>query len=136
MQEVVRFHSISKNIVTDKDPISTSNFWQSLQRTLGVELSLSTAYHPQTDGQIEMVNRVLEDLLRAYVIDFGGSLVDHLHLMEFTYNITFQSAIGMAPFEDLYGRPCNTPSCWWKAEEQLLLGSDMIKETLEKIDIT
>ena len=93
------------------------------------------AYHPLTDGQTERVNRVLEDLLRACMLDFGGSWADHLHLMEFTYNNSYQSTIGMSPFEALYGRPCNTPICWWEAGEKLLLGPDMIRETSEKVDI-
>ena len=78
---------------------------------------------------------MLEDLLRACIIDFGGSWADHIHLVEFTYNNSYQSTIGMASFEALYGRPCNTPSCWWEAGERLLLGSKMIRETSEKIEI-
>ncbi|MDQ4224901.1 hypothetical protein RBK84_10955, partial [Pseudomonas aeruginosa] len=113
----------------------TSEIWQSLQKTLGMDLSLSTAYHPQTNGQMEGVKRVLEDLLRACMLDFGGLWTDHLHLVEFSYNNSYQSTIGMAPFDALYGRPCNTPVCWWEAGEKLLLGPDMIRETTEKVDV-
>ena len=73
VKEVVRLHGIPKSIVSDRDPLFTSRFWQSMQTVLGTELSLGTAYHPQTDGQTERVNRVLEDLLRACVINFGGT---------------------------------------------------------------
>lgn len=67
-----------------------------------MKLSLSMTYHPQTDGQMERVNRVLEDLLRACMIYIGGSWVDHLYLVELAYNNSYQSTIGMTPFEALY----------------------------------
>ena len=70
---VVLFHGIPKSIVSDRDPLFTCGFWKSLQKALGTELCLSMAYHPQTDGQTERVNQVLGDLLRACVLDFGGS---------------------------------------------------------------
>ena len=66
------------------------------------------------------MNRVLEDLLRACILDFGGSWDDHLHLVEFAYNNSYQSSIGMAPFEAFYGRPCNSPSCWLETGETFL----------------
>ncbi|MDQ4226080.1 hypothetical protein RBK84_16950, partial [Pseudomonas aeruginosa] len=109
--------------------------WQSLHMALGTELNLSTVNHPQTEGQTECVNRVLEDLLRACIIDFGGSWEDHLPLVEFAYNNSFQSSIGMAPFEALYGRPCKSPSCWSETTDRLILGPDMIRETSEKVDL-
>ena len=111
MKEVVRLHGIPKTIVSDRDTIFTSRFWKSFQEAMGSELCLSTAYHPQSDGQTEVVNKVLEDLLRACTLDFGGNWEDHLHLAEFTYNNSYQSTIGMAPFEALYGKPCLSPIC-------------------------
>ena len=78
----------------------------SLQKALGTKLNFSTAYHPQSDGQTERVNQTVEDLLRACVLDFGGSWEDHISLVEFSYNNSFQSSIGMASFEALYGRLC------------------------------
>lgn len=73
IKEIVRLHGISISIVSDRDPIFTSHFWEALQAELGTNLSLSTAYHPQTYGQTESVNRIFEDLLRACVLEFGGS---------------------------------------------------------------
>ena len=73
---------------------------------------MSTAFHPQTDGQIERVNRVIEDMLRACVLDFGGSWADYLTLAEFAYNNSYHASLGMAPYEALYGRPCRSPICW------------------------
>jgi hypothetical protein len=76
---------------------------------LGTSLIRSTAYHPQTDGQTERVNAVLEDMLRAYVLSSRGSWELWLPLVEFAYNNSYQESIKMAPFEALYGRKCRTP---------------------------
>ena len=135
MKEVVRLHGIPKTIVSDRDTIFTSRFWKSFQKAIGSELCLSTAYHPQSDGQTEVINKVLEDLLRACILDFGGNWEDHLHLAEFTYNNSYQSTIGMAPFEALYGKPCLSPICWVEAGEKAVLGPEYIKETTEKIEL-
>ena len=135
MKWIVRFHGVPKSIVSDRDPLFTSGFWKSLQEALGTELCLSTTYHPQTDGQTETINRVLEDLLRACVLDFEGSWEDHLHLVEFAYNNSYQSSIGMAPYEALYGRPCNSPACWLETGDKLILGPKMIREISDYIMI-
>ena len=79
---------------------------------MGTQLAMSTAYHPQTDGQTERVNQMLEDMLRACVLDSGKSWEDHLPYVEFAHNNSFQASIGMAPFEALYGRPCRSPVLW------------------------
>ena len=97
-------------------------------------MNFSTAYHPQTGGQTERVNRILEDLLRACILDFGGSWEDHLHLVEFSYNNSYQASIQMAPFEALYGRPCKSPACWIESGDRLVLGPDMIREAANKVD--
>ncbi|KAM2075136.1 hypothetical protein ACFX1T_038066 [Malus domestica] len=74
-------------------------------------------------------------MLRACVIDFKGNWCDYLPLVEFSYNNSYQSSIGMAPFEALYGRPCRSPLCWAEAEDFSLLGPELIQETNEKIKI-
>ena len=135
MKEIVRLHGIPTSIVSDRDTIFTSRFWEALQRTLGTRLNFSTAYHPQTDGQTERVNRILEDLLRACILDFGGSWEDHLHLVEFSYNNSYQASIQMAPYEALYGRPCKAPACWVESGNKLVLGPDMILEATAKVEL-
>ncbi|KAL5547178.1 hypothetical protein UlMin_006865 [Ulmus minor] len=115
---IVRLHGVPITIVSDRDPRFTSRFWKSLQKTLGTELHFSTAFHPQTDGQSERVIQILEDMLRAYIIDFKGSWDLDLSLVEFAYNNSYQSSIGMAPYEALYGRPCRSPLCWLEKGEQ------------------
>ncbi|GJU75056.1 putative reverse transcriptase domain-containing protein [Tanacetum coccineum] len=86
-----------------------SNFWRSLQKALGTSLDMSTAYHPQTDGQSERTIQTLEDMLRACVIDFGNGWVKHLPLVKFSYNNSYHASIKAAPFEALYGRKCRSP---------------------------
>ncbi|KAD3642358.1 hypothetical protein E3N88_31582 [Mikania micrantha] len=105
-----------------RDSRFTSQFWKSFQKALGTRLNFSTAYHPQTDGQSERTIQTLEDMLRACVIDFGGSWDDHLPLMEFSYNNSYHSSIQTAPFEALYGRKCRTPVCWSEIGENQLSG--------------
>ena len=84
---------------------------------LGTRLDLSTAFHPQTDGQSERTIQVLEDMLRACVIEFGGQWDSFLPLAEFSYNNSYHSSIDMALFEALYGRRCRSPICWFDAFE-------------------
>ena len=71
---------------------------------MGTKLTFSTAYHPQTDGQFEHTIQTFEDMLRACVLDLGGKWDSHLRLIEFAYNNSYHSSIGMAPFESLYGQ--------------------------------
>ncbi|GJW70958.1 putative reverse transcriptase domain-containing protein [Tanacetum coccineum] len=82
LKEVVTRHGILVSIICDRDPRFASNFWRSLQNALGTNLDMSTAYHPQTDGQSERTIQTLEDMLRACAIDFGKGWVNHLPLTE------------------------------------------------------
>ncbi|GJX89166.1 reverse transcriptase domain-containing protein [Tanacetum coccineum] len=108
LKEVVTRYGIPVSIICDRDPRFTSNFWRSLQKTLGTNLDMNTAYHPQTDGQSEMTIQTLEDMLRACVIDFGKGWVNHLPLVKFSYNNSYYASIKAAPFEALYGRKCRS----------------------------
>ncbi|KAL0540359.1 hypothetical protein IC582_024596 [Cucumis melo] len=106
MTQIVRLHGVPVSIVSDRDARFTSKFWKGLQLALGTRLDFSIAFHPQTDGQTERLNQILEDMLRACVLEFSGSWDSHLHLMEFAYNNSYQATIGMAQFEALYGKCC------------------------------
>ncbi|KAL0546199.1 hypothetical protein IC582_016105 [Cucumis melo] len=99
----------------------------------GTRLDFSTAFHPQTSGQTERLNQVLEDMLRACALEFPGSWDSHLHLMEFAYNNSYQATIGMAPFEALYGKCCRSPVCWGEVGEQRLMGPELVQSTNEAI---
>ncbi|KAL0534339.1 hypothetical protein IC582_028629 [Cucumis melo] len=133
MSEIVRLHGVPVSIVSDRDARFTSKFWKSLQTAIGTRLDFSTAFHPQTDGQTERLNQVLEDMLRACALEFPGSWDSHLHLMEFAYNNSYQATIGMAPFEALYGKCCRSPVCWGEVGEQRLMGPELVQSTNEAI---
>ncbi|KAL4199083.1 hypothetical protein AMTRI_Chr03g49450 [Amborella trichopoda] len=102
IKEIVRLHGVPVSIVSDRDTRFTSKFWARLQSAMGTRLAFSTAFHPQTDGQSERTIQTLEDMLRACVINLTGSWDDHLPLIEFAYNNSFQASIQMAPYEALY----------------------------------
>nr|GEX29001.1 putative reverse transcriptase domain-containing protein [Tanacetum cinerariifolium] len=91
-------------------------------KALGTRLDLSTAYHPETDGQSERTIQTLKDMLRACAMDFGGNWGTHLPLVEFSYNNSYHSSIKCAPFKALYGRKCRTPIAWIEVGEGKLLG--------------
>nr|GFA89132.1 putative reverse transcriptase domain-containing protein [Tanacetum cinerariifolium] len=103
------------------------------ENALGTRLDMSTAYHPKTDGQSERTIQTLKDMLRACAIDFGKGWVNHLPLVEFSYNNSYHASIKAAPFEALYGRKCRSPICWTKVGEAQILGPELIQETTEKI---
>ncbi|GJR63208.1 putative reverse transcriptase domain-containing protein [Tanacetum coccineum] len=105
----------------------------SLQNALGTSLDMSTAYHPPTDGQSKRTIQTLEDMLHACAIDFGKGWVNHLPLVEFSYNNSYHASIKAAPFEALYGRKCRSPVCWTEVGEAQILGPELIQETTEKI---
>ena len=100
---------------------------------MGTKLSLSVAFHPQTDGLSERTIQTLEDMLRACVLSWKGSWEDHLALAEFAYNNSYQVSIKMAPFEALYGRRCVSPLCWETLGERSLVGPDWVQQTSEKV---
>ncbi|GJT34473.1 putative reverse transcriptase domain-containing protein [Tanacetum coccineum] len=133
LKEVVTRHGIPVSIICDRDPRFASNFWRSLQNALGTNLDMSTAYHPQIDGQSERTIQTLEDMLRACAIDFGKGWVNHFPLVEFSYNNSYHASIKAAPFEALYGRKCRLPVCWTEVGEAQILGPELIQETTEKI---
>ena len=112
MNEIVRLHGIPISEVSNRDPRFTSRFWKELQSAFGTRLNFSTAFHPQTDGQSEIVIQVLEDMLRGSALDFSGSWDKYIPLMEFAYNNSYQSSSCMDPYEALYGKRCRTLVCW------------------------
>nr|GFA84912.1 putative reverse transcriptase domain-containing protein [Tanacetum cinerariifolium] len=108
LKEIVCMHGVPVSVISDRDSLFTSMFWVSLQKALGTQLDLSTAYHPETDGQSKRTIQTLEDMLRVCVIDFGSSWDKHLPLVEFSYNNSYHASIKAAPFEALYGRKCRS----------------------------
>jgi RNA recognition motif-containing protein len=100
---------------------------------LETKLLFSTAYHPQTNGQIERVNQILEDMLRMHVMHQPKKWEDYLPLVEFAYNNGYQQSLKMSPFEVLYGRPCNNPISWSNPLNIITVGPDMLKEMEQQV---
>jgi hypothetical protein len=128
VKEITCLHRIPKTIVFDKDSKFTSNFWKGLFKGFGTNLKFSIAYHPESDGKTEWVNRVIEDTLRMYVMDKPLKWEDYLHLVEFAYNNGYQASLKMSPFEALYGIKCNTPVSWDNTTDRVVVGPDFLKE--------
>ena len=135
IREIVRLHGVPVSIVSDRDLRFTTHFWKSFQKAMGTQLTMSTAFHPHTDGQSERTIQVLEDMLRACVLDHKGSWEEHLPLVEFAYNNSYQASIKMTPYEALYGRPCRSPLCWTEVGESSITGLDPIRDTSEKVSL-
>ncbi|GKD76107.1 putative reverse transcriptase domain-containing protein [Tanacetum coccineum] len=131
--EIVARHGVPVSIISDRDARFTSRLWQTFQKALGTRLDMSAAYHPQTDGQSERTIQTLEDMLRACVIDFGGSWDVQLPLAEFSYNNSYHTSIRCAPFEALYGRKCKAPVLWAEIEEGSLIGPELVQEMTDKV---
>ncbi|GJR64285.1 putative reverse transcriptase domain-containing protein [Tanacetum coccineum] len=133
INEIVARHGVPASIISGRDGRFASHLWQALQKALGTRLDMSTAYHPQTDSQSERTIQTLEDMLRACVMDFGGSWDTHLPLIEFSYNNSYHKSIKYAPFEALYGQKCRSPVVWAEVGESRLIGLEIVQETTEKI---
>jgi hypothetical protein len=101
---IVRLHGFSSSIVSDRDPVFTGHIWHDLFRLAGVKLHLSTAFHPQTDGQSEVVNKVIAMYLHYVTGDRPRAWVDWLAWAEYCYNTSYHSTLCTSPFEVVYGR--------------------------------
>ena len=121
VKEIVRLHGVPKTILSDRDSRFTSNLWQCVQQALGTKLRFNIAFHPQTNRQTKILNQILEDMLRAYALEFKGSWCKHLPLVEFAYNNSYQATIGMPPYEALYRRNCRSLIHWLETGERKLL---------------
>ncbi|KAH0695075.1 hypothetical protein KY285_022172 [Solanum tuberosum] len=115
-------------------PVKTTHSTEDYAKLYIQEVNLSTAFHPQTDGQAERTIQNLEDMLRACVIDFKGNWDDHLPLIEFAYN-SYHSSIQMAPYEALYGRRCRSPIGWFEVGAAGLIGPDLVHQAMEKVKV-
>ena len=131
MEQVYRHHGLPSSIVSDRDRIFTSTFWTELFNLAGVQLRHSTAYHPQSDGQLERLNQCLETYLRCFVHACPTKWNQWVTSAEFWYNTCFHSAIGRSPFEALYGyyprllvlptsAPSTTELTSWSADRALM----------------
>jgi hypothetical protein len=130
---ILSLHRVLKTIVLDCGPQFVFKFWEELHKSLGTKLLHSSAYHPQTSGQTERVNQILEDMLRVCALEFPQKWDDYLSLAEFSYNNSYQGSIKMAPFEALYERRCTTPLNWSEPGERWFFRPGLVKEMEEKV---
>jgi hypothetical protein len=135
MARIMCLQGVPKKIVSDRGSQFTSRFWRSFHENMNTKLNFSTAYHPQTDGQTERTNQVLEDMLRTCALQHGGSWDKSLPYAELSYNNSYQASLKMSPFEALYGRKCMTPLYWDQTGERQLFGPELIQLAEEQVHI-
>jgi hypothetical protein len=112
IEHIVCLHGVPKTIISDRGSLFVSHFWEQLHLSLGTKIICCSAYCSKIDGQIERVNHILEDILRACVVHFDKSWDKCLALVEFSYNYSYQASLKMSPYEALYGHRCRTPLNW------------------------
>ena len=111
MEIVGKLHGMSRSLVSNRDPLFVSHFWQELFKLSETKLRMSFAYHPQSDGQIEVMNRVIEQYLRSFVHHHPSSWGKFIIWAEWSYNTSVHAAIGLTPFEITFGKkPLSIPS--------------------------
>jgi hypothetical protein len=133
MSRIVCLHGIPKKIISDRGTQLTSHFSQQLHEALGTHLKFSSAYHPQTDGQTERTNQILEDMLRACALQDKLGWDKGLPCAQFSYNNSYQASLKMSPFEALYERNCRTPLHWDQPGERQVFGPEILLEAEENI---
>jgi hypothetical protein len=133
MSRIVCLHGVPKKIVSDREAQFTSKFLERLHKTLDTQLHFSSAYHSQTDAQIEGVNQILEDMLRACALQYGMSWDKSLSYAEFSYNNSYQESLKMAPFEMLHGHRCRTMLFWNDTRERKLFGPNILQEAEKQV---
>jgi hypothetical protein len=105
VDHIFKLHGLPKSIVSDRDPVFTSLFWKELFRVTGTKLLMSSAYHPQTDGQTKIMNKGLEAYLRSFTGDCPRGWLKWLSLAEWAYNTSVHTSTKISPFEAVYGFP-------------------------------
>ena len=109
LDAVFKNHGLPRNIVSDRDVKFTSSFWTAFCEQVGIKLKMSSAYHPETDGQTERTNRIIVDMMRHYISPMQDDWDEHLTAIEFAINNAFQQSIGTTPFRITYGQNPLTP---------------------------
>jgi hypothetical protein len=135
ISRIMCLHGVPKQIVSDRGTQFMSWFWEKLHEAMETRLNFSSAYHPQTDGQTERVNQILEDMLRACGLKDSKSWDKCLLYAEFSYNNSYQKSVKMSPFEVLYGRKCRTPLFWNELGENQVFGPETLREAKKHVHI-
>ncbi|WVZ49541.1 hypothetical protein U9M48_000889 [Paspalum notatum var. saurae] len=132
---IVSLHGVPRSITSDRGSPFVSRFGNNSQTALGTTSIHGSAYHPQTSGQIERVNQILEDMLRACALTYSTKWDECLPLAEFAYNNSYKKSLEMAPFEALYGRRCRTPLNWSELGERIIFGPDLVTQAEEQVKL-
>jgi transposase InsO family protein len=132
---IMSLHGVPKKIILDRGSQFTPRFWKSFHENMDAKLNFSSAYHPQTDGQTERTNQVLEDMLRACALQHGSSWGKSLPYAEFSYNNSYQASLKMSPFETLYDRKYRTPLFLDQTRGRQFFGPEVIQEAEEQVRI-
>jgi hypothetical protein len=135
MSRIVCLHGVPKKIVSDRGSQFTSKFWEKLHESIDTKLNFSSAYHPQTDGQTERTNQILEGMLRACPLKYEKSWDKSLPYAEFSYNNSYQASIKMTPYEALYGWQCRTPLFWSQTGESQVFGPEVLKDAEKQVQM-
>jgi hypothetical protein len=135
MSKVGCLLGVPKMIVSDRGSQIAFKFWEKLHESMEMKLNFSSAYDPQTDGQTERTNQILEDLLRACVLKYRKSWDKSLLYAEFSYNNSYQASIEMAPFEAPYGRQCRTLLFWSQTRQSQVFGSEVLKDAKKQVQM-
>jgi hypothetical protein len=120
---------------SDRGSLFPSKFWKKLHESMDTKLNFSSAYHPQTNGQTERTNQILEDMLRAQALKYGKSYDMSLPYVEFSYNNSYQASIEIAPYEALYGWQCQTPLFWSQTGESQVFGPKVLKDAERQVQM-
>jgi hypothetical protein len=128
-------HGVPKKIVSDRGTQLTSRFWEKLHEAMDTKLNFSSVYHPQTDGQTERVNQILQDMLRACALKDKKSWDKCLPYAEFSYNNSYQKSLKMSPFKVLYGRKCQTPLFWNEPGENQVFGPEILRDVERQVQV-
>jgi hypothetical protein len=123
---IMCLHGVPKKIVSDRGTQFTSRFWEKLHEAMDTKLNFSSTYHPQTVGQTERVNQILEDMLRACALKDKKGCDKCLLYAEFSYNNSYKESLYRSPFEVLYGRRCRTPFFWNEPGENQVFGPEIL----------
>ena len=131
MIHIFKYHGFPKSIISDRDPRMTSLFWQGLAKNVGTKLNFSSAYHPQTDGQSEIVNSTILDLLKCYVneVNQNAHWEKYLPLVEYAYNNTVHTSTGKSPFEIVEGYPKVPPIL--RTKENIFAADEYVRDVRE-----
>jgi hypothetical protein len=129
------FTRVFEKIVFDRGTQFTLRFWEKLHEAMDTRLNFSLAYHPQTNGQTERVNQILEDMLRACALKDNKSWYKCLPYAEFCYNNSYQKSLKMSPLIVLYGRKCRTPLFWNELRENQVFGPEILREAERQVQV-